>query len=56
MTPVSGHYLVKTNNPNIDAVGDYYMLRSGFWVQLLAGGLWAGPYKTADSVTFTLVA
>lgn len=52
---LDGHYLFKTGSATSHAVGDYYMLRAGFWVKLLAGNLWAGPYVTADGAVFVLV-
>jgi len=56
MLGLKGNYIFKTGSPSVDAVGDYFLMTSGFWVQLLAGNLLAGPYKTSDGVAFTLVA
>jgi hypothetical protein len=53
---LDGEYIAKNVNPATPpAVGEYVMLRSGYWVKLEAGGLYSGPYKTTDGVTFTLI-
>lgn len=53
---VNGEYMAKTGTQGATpVVGDYVLLRSGYWARVEAGGLYSGPYKTTDGVNFTLV-